>query len=163
MLSGNLFKSTNVQVWETRPLFSCGTQFRQIVLDENSIPFKWRWKTWQQTRQFPLQTQPKSFYQQGGQHLLMHASLIWKMCRQTDRLLGNLIHYSTYDHTVPLLGHVLSFHWMLQCVGMHVVSCLSVHTHTHTHLLAHLVSTEHGGRVVVSCFHNGRSWLKISV
>lgn len=85
MLSGNLFKSTDVQVWETRPLFSYGTQFRQIVLDENSIPFKWRWKTWQQTRRFPLQTQPKSFYQQEGQHLLMHASLIGKMCRQTGR------------------------------------------------------------------------------
>lgn len=80
---------------------------------------------------------------------------------QTDRPLGNLIHYSTYDHTVPLLGHVLSFHCMLQCVGMHVVSCLSVHTDTHPS--AHLASTEHGGRVLVSCFHSGRSWLKISV
>jgi len=82
-----------------------------------------------------------------------YACVTYRKNVQTDRPLGNLIHYSTHDHTVPLLGHVLSFHSMLQCVSMHVVNCLSVHTGTHPS--AHLVSIEHGDRVVVSCFTLG--------
>lgn len=117
------------------------------------------------TCRFPLQTRPKSFYLQGGQHLLMHASLTHRKNVQTDRRRGNLIHYSSlwpYSSAAGTRAFIsLRLHdSVVLCAGMYAVSCLSVHTDTHPPTCRS--NTEICGRVV-GCFGFRRSWLKISV
>jgi hypothetical protein len=149
--------------------FSTALNFGRLFLDENSIPFECHWKTWQQAyRHADFHYKPDrshSICKGVSICLCMRHSLIGKMCRQTDRRRGNLIHYSSlwpYSSAAGTRAFIsLRLHdSVLLCAGMYAVSCLSVHTDTHPPTCRS--NTEICGRVV-GCFGFRRSWLKISV